>query len=341
MYSTTTEEKLEGSALKSNSSRTVFSHLDSDDLAIYTCGRTLDRSDLEPRVILYNSEEVDTSSTATCEIATTYVESEVRCTGSSCRVARLRRSQKPHPPPAWTYLDGDGCIIWRFFSGDFLYAMSPKTSSDLPTMTQGYIKKPDDPSLGQSYEKPMADIGKEAFEVCFAQLLNTFWLTNIGFTTITGGEDLDSMWLKPEDNNKVPTLTSPNTSPVNFTKHGHTTMQTHRLVDVVQCHTGWLFALLLTSAVLMLASVMPTGVRIFARGPRFELSVSTVVRDNPYVDVPAGGSALDSARRSRLLKDLKVKLGDVCPEKGTGHLAVASIDGERAVDDVRRDRIYD
>lgn len=332
---------MEGSALKSNSSQPASSSSNANGIAQFTCNRTATRSNLEPRIFIYNSQDYDAASTATCKITTTYVEVEVDCAGSSCGVVRIRRSQKSHPPPAWTYLDEGGCVNWPHFAESFLYGITPKTSGDLPSITQGYIKDPENPSMGQQSPRSMADIGKQAFAIRFAQLLNTFWLTNIAFTSITGGADLDSLWLKLANDTKKPSLLAGDVTPLDFAGHIRTTVHKHKLVEVVQSHTGWLFALLLASTVLMIASVIPTMVRLFAHGPKFELTVSTAVRDNPYVETPAGGSALDSSRRSRLLKDLKVKLGDVCPEKGIGHLAVTSIDDGRFVDDIRKGRMYD
>lgn len=60
------------------------------------------------------------------------------------------------------------------------------------------------------------------------------------------------------------------------------------------------------------------------RGPRILGYVSTMTRDNSYVDLPSGGCTLDGLERARLLKDMRVRLQDVAPEDGVGHIALSS-----------------
>ncbi len=151
---------------------------------------------------------------------------------------------------------------------------------------------------------------------------------------MTDEDGLVASWVEPKPDNRSFT-------PFLNVKYTTTTARAQKSVEVVHCHKGWLVALLLGSGILMLASLVPAAVRLFAKGPKYKLPVSTAVRAGCYVEAPAGGSALDSARRARLLKDLRVKLGDVMPLREVGHLAVASLGGRVTVDKVRSGRIYD
>ena len=47
-----------------------------------------------------------------------------------------------------------------------------------------------------------------------------------------------------------------------------------------------------------------------------------MTRDNPYINLPPGGCALDGLERTRLLKDMEVKLRDVTPRHEVGHIAL-------------------
>ena len=54
-------------------------------------------------------------------------------------------------------------------------------------------------------------------------------------------------------------------------------------------------------------------------------AVSSMVRNNPYVELPRGGSALDGIDRARLIKDLSVRLGDIQEGEDIGLVALRSI----------------
>lgn len=82
-------------------------------------------------------------------------------------------------------------------------------------------------------------------------------------------------------------------------------------VAVFQAHHGWVVALIVFSAVLITASLIPFYVRNWlSHGPDVLMNVSSLaVRDNPYVALPATGTYLDAADRSRYLRHLQVRFG--------------------------------
>jgi hypothetical protein len=333
------------------------------------CGRSPDLAYIPPRTILYDMYTGRDFAGAICSLSTTYVELEVQCEGQSCSVTRLRGSQEPHPPAGYSSLDGNECGTWSFFSQNFIRAAAPDFgTSTAPGLSLGYIMNPDSPTLAMStplyaYNAPHTwEMDKSVFALRFAQLLNTFWvrrmvvggkastvsqtyanpctifcpqMSNIGFDSIPDQDAVTSSW--------VNTFHARNSSLYYQNTVNHTLISSHesRLVEVIQCHNGWLVALLLTSAILMLAAILPTLVRLRSKGPMFALNVSAMIRDNPYVHAPPVSSAMDSSRSSRFFKDVKVKLGDVRPEKDVGHLAVASVGQGEAVADVQRGRYYE
>jgi hypothetical protein len=46
--------------------------------------------------------------------------------------------------------------------------------------------------------------------------------------------------------------------------------------------------------------------------------------ENPWVKVPDGGTTLDAMERARLLKDVEVRVADVCGDENVGHIALAA-----------------
>ncbi|KAK5174426.1 uncharacterized protein LTR77_001506 [Saxophila tyrrhenica] len=318
--------------LVSNTSHVRLSQSWKDD---WGCSRRPNQKDVAPRLLVYTAASLAGWTQATCYIGTTEIEAEVTCTDKSCAVSRIRRAQRPHTSSGWTFLDASGCKVWTFFAQNFVQLLTglasseshPVPSSGLPSISQGYLLNPSAPATTEeTLAHAMWKLDTTVFAERFGQLMNTGWLAQIGFSAMTDVQGEISGWVDP-GNRTI--------------RHSVTTAHIKKSVEVVRCHEGWLVVLLLGSGLLMVVSLVPVAVRLFAQGPKFELIVSTLVRDNPYVAAPPGGSALDSARRARLLKDLRVKLGDVMPRREIGHLAVASLDRRVAVEDVWRGRMYD
>jgi len=95
---------------------------------------------------------------------------------------------------------------------------------------------------------------------------------------------------------------------------------------------------------MIIASLVPRIVRHYlTRGPGVMLNVSSLAtRDSPFVALPTSGSFLDAMERARLMKDQKVRFGDVSAASGVGRLAIGTIDDTGAcnVEPVRRKRLY-
>lgn len=54
---------------------------------------------------------------------------------------------------------------------------------------------------------------------------------------------------------------------------------------------------------------------------------STLAKDNPYIHVSHGRSMRDGFQRARLLRDLKIKLGDSKGYEQIGHVVISSVEG--------------
>lgn len=65
--------------------------------------------------------------------------------------------------------------------------------------------------------------------------------------------------------------------------------------------------------------------------------VTSMTYENPWVKVPDGGTTLDAMERARLLKDVEVRVGDVCGNNQVGHTAFAAGVPLRALE---RGRLY-
>lgn len=114
------------------------------------------------------------------------------------------------------------------------------------------------------------------------------------------------------------------------------------LVLTYRLNAPWAALLIICSIVPLLLSVFGLYIQVRSVAPDIFNHVASLTRDNPHVKAPASGSGLDGADRARLLRKMRVQLGDVDAESETGYIASKSVDGG---DDcrsarIRRDRLY-
>ncbi|KAK8250848.1 hypothetical protein HDK77DRAFT_194298 [Phyllosticta capitalensis] len=78
----------------------------------------------------------------------------------------------------------------------------------------------------------------------------------------------------------------------------------------------------MATAILSGGALLTIILQWLTRAPDILCSVSTLMRDSPYVAAePPSGSGLDSGERARLLKDVWARIHDVQPGKDVGKIA--------------------
>jgi len=289
-------------------------------------------ANLPARTIIYNSWDPAGGGSTTgetgsvCNIYTTYVEVDVSCAGLACAAQWLRHSMLPHPPRNWTLLDQQG-LVWAHFSEIFVSLIGGHSAT--ATGVQVYFVNPQNPFNATS-SQPLRSLPPERFARSLAQLFNTVWAAMMGMNAITDG--------------LTNYTSSQNATTLEefFVASTATTAGTQfRSIEVIECHNGWLAALSVASLAMVIASLVHPVIRMLRHAPNLVLNISTMVKDSPYVGLPSTGSTLDSADRARLVKRIKVCLGDVASEDDVGHIAIGSVSGEHRVARVRKGRLYD
>lgn len=82
--------------------------------------------------------------------------------------------------------------------------------------------------------------------------------------------------------------------------------------------------MLISTLVLLATGVYGVLVRQFTLAPDIFSYVRNMTYENPHVQLPRGGTTLDSIDRGRLLKDLRVEIGDVRGDDEIGYIAFTS-----------------
>ncbi|KAG8626147.1 hypothetical protein KVT40_006548 [Elsinoe batatas] len=108
---------------------------------------------------------------------------------------------------------------------------------------------------------------------------------------------------------------------------------------IYSCNVVWFVVLLIASGALTTIGLTSFLLEKRILAPDTIGYVSSHTYDNPHVPIPAA-STLDGMERSRLLFDLKVRIGDVRADDQTGHVAFAAETDVFPIDKLDRRRKY-
>lgn len=292
-----------------------------------------------------------------CTPSQNYVESKITCAtsqdGRQCSVIRQRTSLLRHAPSTITYLSFTPIL-------QALTSLLPLAAPQISSQTrergnqvdifQNYLANPMDSRFIQSALWPAAsnsesrflDIDLEEFGERLAGVLNAFivgsmpnstsWLVDsvIPPGSAKGGNASESARLAISRLDQ--SITVPGTSVV------------RELVFI--CQWPWMTVFLLATAAVFAAGVAAAVVRRFMIGRDYLGFVSSLCRESYAVGVPSGGVAMGGLERTRRLKDLKVRLGDVGDVRdgfqigvgahlNVGQMGVGAVRGKGAAEVVR------
>ena len=254
--------------------------------------------------------DVDDSFIANCTLTRSSVESNITCDHGSCSVTNIRRSQFDRRPPGYTplsYGTGAGNLekYWPMSGGNGAHEGSS-------TPTEYFISDPTLQSLASNFsgEVSLAGLSADLFSERFSLVFNTYWQCNLVPWYQTGNlpSNLSSL-------NKALAETGDGT-------FNTTTTTVTNFTVIYVCNKMWAVILSIASVLLLVCGMCGAIVKYRARGPTILGYVSTMTRDNQYIDLPPGGCNLDGLDRARLLKDMEVKLQDVTAEDEVGHIAL-------------------
>jgi hypothetical protein len=120
-----------------------------------------------------------------------------------------------------------------------------------------------------------------------------------------------------------------------------TTARASRHAPIFVCHAGWLAALLVASAALLLTGVAALALQLRCTlAPDMLRYVASMTYANPHFRAPPGGTTLDGVERARLLRNVRVRVGDIRGDDSeVGEVAFVAAD-DIEVRDLERKRHY-
>jgi hypothetical protein len=302
-----------------------------------------------PGTFVYEEYSQDNIATSVfCTPSQAYVESAIFCSTDDntqkCRVTAQRASLLPHMPPEITYLNfplvaSGVTALLPNITGQFQlvnevqnYLYDPLSQGGILTRTSTITE---DEGTSPLPNISMIDIGDRLGQIMNAFLFGSTWSA----TSYLTGAPFSDMVANPVGGNSasfVPATTADLVAMIQnqtaaFTVPAVQTTQS----QIYLCSFPWLGVFLLANTVMLIAAI--AGV-IFSRKtivPDYLGYVSSLAKESPYVRMPDVGVNMDGMDKARLVKDVKVRLGDVADAEeganGIGRLAFARMEETKLV----------
>ena len=107
-----------------------------------------------------------------------------------------------------------------------------------------------------------------------------------------------------------------------------TTAKVTTVEEIFVCNFAWLVLLLASSGIIFVTGGVALILKRKTLAPEIFGFVTSMTYDNPYVKIGngalGGGTTMDAMERAKLLKDVKVYIGDVQGDADVGHIAMAA-----------------
>jgi hypothetical protein len=254
--------------------------------------------------------------TTNCIASFRLVESAVDCEAGDCSVHRMRHGKRDmsHMFRRMTGEAQDFQSNWYWYFEclcQFLGGATKSTkTSELP---EWWIMNPDIAlgSSGRQYQYAnVSTLPPEVFSRRLQVVMNTFWDATLNATYRTGNLTSEGLGSKIM-----------NSSAWNTTN----ARGSHYKGDQYICNTTFAALTIVISWFLFTAAGVSVFLGIITRAPDILGYVSSLARDDPYFTrhVP---SHLDGLETTRVLREVRVIIGDVHKEAAIGHVAFASME---------------
>jgi len=306
----------------------------------------------DPGTLLYQEfDGLENATNVFCTPFQVYIESSITCEKTPdtkiCKVTAQRLSRLPHNPESVTYLSFREVVLGV---SALLPNLSPLADNNPaqrylydPTSADGVISGAAS-NLGDG-QSPLAlkEVSLAQFSDRLGQFLNTFIYASMWNTTAyTIGASFEGMTNTPLGGNAasfkpaspreiyemIQNQTAAFTVPASLQKQ----------IRIYKVSYPWAAVFTFATCAMLFSAC---GGVYFSRNtvvPDYLGYVSSLAKESPYVRMPNGGANLDGMDRARLMKDLRVRLGNVDEGRGqVGRLAFARME-ETGV--VRKDSFY-
>jgi hypothetical protein len=267
---------------------------------------------------------------AYCPITTAYVETAIKCVGSTCAATAIRPSTQVHPNSNLTNLAIGA--QWGGFTENLMGITLPNSNEHTSSVTEyaieggNYLSK-----LANSYVSgvDLSLLSPDEIAIGLQHVLNTYW---------NGANDPWDMMGSPAITFQEGNTTSTNEMFLN------TTAQNVVWKSIYKVHWDWYAAFIIATTALLFAAVVCVVVVHKMTGPDILGHFSWQVRHSPYMKEGVikrqWSSSMGGMTPAKEFASLRVKLVDVEPYNEVGHIALAEDSATSQWGDLKTGRLY-
>ncbi|KAH7198415.1 uncharacterized protein B0J16DRAFT_352978 [Fusarium flagelliforme] len=240
-----------------------------------------------------------------CDIGTSYIDMEVGCSRSTtvadfvCQVNRARRALSF--PEGSNLTAMSSMFLSRGVLNELPFLGASRHVAEYG-MLDTWLRDPPNAleELG-CFSKLQTDIWEQRLSTA----LNTVTMAALNTTVITGGdgvslENRDDLW--------------------------QNTTATWKEFDksIYTLSVAWYCVTVISTITLFICAVANIVLRQIIKAPDFLDSVAGLTRDSPFIKVPQEGSGMSGSDRLETMRDVKVRICDVYPERAVGRIALTT-----------------
>lgn len=284
----------------------------------------------KPRGLFFWNWVNDTHSlTSTCEMTNMTLQIHALCTAATCKPTRVKHvATSPR-----TLLDSD-IFATSFFNSLLLACGVPQYEGDYSTFdTDNGLVDLKNSLAANKLASPAELLAAEQdaqfpLSMAVTRYLNTYFRS--------------SQMLRYEHD--FQTALSANGSVALYNNTDFSTLAMKGAIYNPQYSLSWPWLIMdiISNTVLLAAGIFAFWLRKNTLAPDIFGFVSSLTRDNPHLHLPEGGSTLSGIERSRALKMVRVKIGDVGEGGGVGRVGFTQADGNGGDEakDLEKGRTY-
>lgn len=283
-----------------------------------------------------------------CSLFQHHVEASVKCIGTRCAVGKLRKSLTDTRPNALTMLEYFPVLdaIAKEFPTAIKFNEGSSATELFMMNTSAYPYKETSARLfpNQIYAN-LSQISPDVFSKRFSMVLNTYYQVISQSSGYFGSLTSNLSAYGPDTlpvtdiNAYLPANLSATTHDydewvtkfqqtvvdLDYTFLGATTNATATSnTQIFVCNFAWFALLLASSSIILVTGIFAVVLKRRTLGPEMFGLVTSMTYENPWLNIPKGGTMLDGMERARLLKDVEVCVADVRGGDDVGHIALAA-----------------
>jgi hypothetical protein len=285
---------------------------------------------------------------AKCALSQKHVEAIIQCQGTACATKKMRKSREDTRPAALTGLEHGTIMFWfakKFPNAVTFNAGSSPTEHFLANTSRfPFVQQVGSISQDVAWAN-LSLVPKDVFSTRLSLAINTFYQASVQPTGYFGNLPQNLSLYGPDT---IPATDINAYLPKNLSATDHTftdwygtfeigiqsiespfigsttTANVTTVEGIFVCNFAWFSLLMVASAVTLIIGTAALILKRRTLGPEMFGFVTSMTYENPWVKLPEGGTMLDAMERARLLKDVRVHVGDVRGDEEVGHVAFAA-----------------